>query len=253
MHKIAIVFITTKPLNDWLHFINNLSKPNYNIYVSIDNDDYVVSNNYKNIHYINYSQKECEQKGFNHALAPFHVDRPSGWDKAIYHFCVKDTSYDYVWFVEDDVFVPTIDTISNIDKKYPKSDLLCTGDNNNQESFCTVFDIETKQQTKWWYHLAFGKIQLPWATSMVCACRLSKKLLTLINKYVKEHNTLLYHEFMFTTIALHNKLIVNYPEELKILWRYNWTFEEMNVNNLYHPVKSISRQLEFRNKLINHS
>ena len=33
-------------------------------------------------------------------------------------------SYNHIWFIEEDVFIPTLDTIKNIDLKYPDNDLL---------------------------------------------------------------------------------------------------------------------------------
>ena len=54
---------------------------------------------------------------------------------------------------------------------------------------------------------------------------------------------------MFNTIALHNNLIVKDIKELKtIKWRKEngWQKHEININNLYHPVKSIEKQYQLR-------
>jgi len=252
---IALVFITITPNDHWVKFIQTLKRKNYDIYIAIDDNTYHTSIT-ENIQYINISREECENKGYNHALAPFHINRPSAWDKAIYYFCEKNNNYDYVWFIEDDVFVPTKYTIYNIDKKYKNSDLLCCGNRNNQNNSYVNEDIleeNIKDNNKqlnlhWWgWELAEGKIDKPWENSMVCACRLSNKLLGLIKNYVDKHHTLLYHEFMFNTLALHNNLKINYPNQLRgIVWRYDWKITEIYKNGLYHPVKSIEKQFEFR-------
>jgi hypothetical protein len=44
-------------------------------------------------------------------------------DKALYYF--NKIIYESIWFIEEDVFILTIDTIFNIDIKYKNSDLLC--------------------------------------------------------------------------------------------------------------------------------
>ena len=250
---IALVFITVKPNKKWLKFIQTLKRSNYDLFVAIDPDDneivtYQVPYK-KNIHYINYSRDECEYNGYNHCLAPHHVNRPSAWDKALYYFCEKNTSYDYVWFIEDDVFIPNKYTVYNIDKKKRNhnSHLLCCGNNNGSLSYQTKDEI---MKTWWGWCLAEGKIEKPWENSMVCACRLSKKLLSLIKNYVSQHHTLIYHEFMFNTLALHNHLKISYPVELSgIIWRYDWKITEINKKTLYHPFKSIDQQNEFRKLL----
>tara|TARA_B100000073_G_C23640533_1_gene536443 strand:- start:417 stop:584 length:168 start_codon:yes stop_codon:yes gene_type:complete len=55
---------------------------------------------------------------------------------------------------------------------------------------------------------------------------------------------------MFNTIALHANLNVKKIEELKtIVWRKEWKKNEIDINNLYHPVKSIKTQYEFRKRV----
>ena len=52
---------------------------------------------------------------------------------------------------------------------------------------------------------------------------------------------------MFNTLALHNNLNIKDIEELKtIVWRNEWTKKDININNLYHPVKSIEEQYQLR-------
>lgn len=251
---IALVFITIIPNEKWVKFIQTLKRKNYDLFIAIDSDDErYIPTEYENIHYINHSRKECEQNGYNHALAPHHVNRPSAWDKAIYHFCEINTSYEYVWFIEDDVFIPTKYTLYNIDKKYKKSDLLCCGNKNNDSSYLTITSEEKKDTifNLWWaWELAEGKIEKPWENSMVCACRISKKLLEKVREYVDKNHTLLYHEFMFNTLAIHNNLKITYPKELSgIVWRYDWKISEISKSKVYHPVKSIEKQIEYRKLL----
>ena len=90
---------------------------------------------------------------------------------------------------------------------------------------------------------------------MICAIRCSKKLLEYIFSHALKYKTLFFCEVMFNTIALHNNLNVKVIEELKtIVWRkrngrrknIDWTKNEININNLYHPVKSIEKQYKLR-------
>ena len=86
---------------------------------------------------------------------------------------------------------------------------------------------------------------------MICAIRCSKKLMKCIDDYAKKYNNLFMDEALFNTLALYNNLNVNCIPELKnIVWRHPWKFKDINVNNLYHPVKDINKQIKWRKKLI---
>ena len=75
-------------------------------------------------------------------------------------------------------------------------------------------------------------------------------MLECIFNHAVKYKTLFFEEVMFITLAFHNNLNVKKIEELDtILWRKKWTKNELNINNLYHPVKSIEDQYEFRNYL----
>merc|ERR1712087_806349 len=83
-----------------------------------------------------------------------------------------------------------------------------------------------------------NSIPLPYSASMICAIRCSKKLLKHIFSYALIYKTLFLDEVMFNTLALHNNLNIKVIKELKtIYWRHEWTKKDININNLYHPVK----------------
>ena len=85
---------------------------------------------------------------------------------------------------------------------------------------------------------------------MICAIRCSKKLLECIFENVKKFKTLFFDEVMFNTISLHNNLNIKVIKELKtIVWRKEWEKNDIDINNLYHPVKCINKQQELRMSL----
>ena len=60
---------------------------------------------------------------------------------------------------------------------------------------------------------------------------------------------LLYLEYVFHTLALHAGLSVVVAEELAgIRYRREWTLEEMAADCLYHPVKELDLQVEYRRR-----
>lgn len=218
---IAVVFLTRSPHPKMLEYIPELKQDGYDIYVCADD---TLSGSF-----LQYTSRECEEAGYKNGLLPWHMPRPSAWEKALYHFCEKDTQYEHVWFIEDDVLITSADALYKMDQQYPASDLL-------SESHIVV----TKYKRDWHWQLAHNIIELPWAKSMMCACRLSKRLLQVIREYVDKHKTLLYHEFMFNTLAMQHGLVVDTPDELNgITYQYKWKLDEMEPGVLYHPVKDI--------------
>jgi hypothetical protein len=244
----AIALLTLNPNLELLDFYKNIPKQKYDLYCFVDNN--LV--NLTNTHFVNYIQLDdliCEKNGF-HRFNPVIKNKKgfpnvSSWDKAIFYFSTVNRSYDNVWYIEDDVFVPDINLFQDIDNNFPKDDLL-----SSENVINTTGEIDS---WVWWKLVKSSNLPLPWAKSMVCALRVSKTLMSLLNEYVSEnHNSYKFVEYIFHTLALHNNLSVRPIENLNgIVWRREWLKEELNAKTLYHPIKSIEQQINFRKFLIN--
>ena len=72
--------------------------------------------------------------------------------KVLFYFCKINNEFDFVWIIEDDVLVPTINTIPNIDEKYSHfdSDLLSSSNvrnldfNNNEDTIQALIEEITQ-------------------------------------------------------------------------------------------------------------
>jgi len=235
----AICLITFMPNKVWCDFLNLFNK--YKIFLVVDKKHVDLSefkNNYKNIIFLQAEDVKCNSNGYKKASS-FALNKViSGWDKALYYFGVEDTNYDFVWFIEDDVFFNNEDTLLQIDNRFIDSDLLSNtiGENN----------IE-KNKTWLWKKIKI-KYSLPYYNGMMCAVRFSNRMMKCINNYAKEHNTLFYLEALFPTIAIKNKLTCDYPNEMiNIHYRRDFKEENIDKNNLYHPVKNVETHIHFRN------
>lgn len=237
MNNIIKCFMTRTPNKQFYNFITLLPDID-NIYICIDNNDYNIPNYDGKIKIIKIDNKTCINEGFQNTHSK--IKRATSREKALYYFYKNNINFDYIWFIEEDVFIPTIETIKNIDIKYPDNDLLVSRNN-----------IIYKKRRNWHWRLVNkqlnDKISLPYSSSMICAIRCSKKLLECIFNHAVKYKTLFFCEVMFNTIALHNNLNVKDIEELKtIVYRNRWKKNEININNLYHPVKSIKNQYKLR-------
>ena len=180
----------------------------------------------------------CKASGFKDTVL-WCQGRACSRDKALYYFCRNNIPFKHLWFIEEDVFIPTIHTIENINKKYPFADLLCKSNG-----------IVYERRTDWHWPIVNEKIKNmapPYSSSLVCAIRVSKKMLNVINFYVKKYKTLFLDEALFPTLAVKARLkIRNPPEFSNIHYNHRWRKHDLNSTNLFHPIKNIYKQYAFR-------
>lgn len=245
----ALVILTQNPKVELIDFYRVIGRDNYDVYFIVDdNSNKLLINDLVN--YIQIDDSVCERYGY-HSFNNFINKNKnntvciSAWDKALFYFSNLNKSYEYIWFVEDDVFVPNINLFETIDEAFLGADLL------SSENV-----INTSGETEswiWWRSIPKEKFPLPWARSMVCVVRISRKLIKILDNFVKNNReSRKFIEFIFHTLAIHNDLIVNEIDNLKgVVFRKDWQKQELNNKTFYHPVKEINQQTEFRKYLSN--
>jgi hypothetical protein len=231
--------ITVKPNKIWLDFLNTMTN-DYDVFLIIDdNSNYEdIIKEYPLLIIIQINDAYCQSTGYTNSS--FMIEKkPSGWDKALLYFSKMNTTYDHCWFCEDDVFFNSVNTIIDIDKEYPTSDLLCRYGGKN----------ETGDLQGWHWQQAYPFFELPWLNAMVCCCRLSKRLLVEINAFVTKVNTLTFVECLFPTIAHHLNMVIDSPSSFDTIhWRYDWSQYVFEDSKLYHPLKTIEDHLTIRSE-----
>jgi len=236
----AVIFLTVHPSPELVAFAAELQTDALAVYIAIDDSSYDATA--LPVKAIQYSSQECLDHGFFGIVLPYTVKnerRPCAWEKAMYHVCVKDTSYDFVYFIEDDVFISNTAAIDAMERRYKTADLLCASHGSYNPK---------------WPHWPRNKLlPQPWFNSMMCACRLSKKLLAIIREFGAVHKTLMYHEYFFNTLAAMHKLEIQTPVELRnITWNNKWTESNIQLGLMYHPVKIQKAHPLLRLYLIRH-
>lgn len=233
----ALCLVTFIPNEIYCDFLNSFNK--YKIFVIVDNNNFDLhkfKNNYENITFIQIKNLKCKLSGY--IDTSFTLGKLiTGWDKALYYFGVEDNNYDFIWFMEDDVFFYNEDTLLNIDNEYIDDDLL-------SNKFCKNID---GNKNTWHWHRINIRFRPPYYNGMMCAVRFSNKMMQCINKYAKNQNTLFFLEALFPTIAIKNDLKCSNPNELsQIYYRHNFNGEDINKTNIYHPVKDLNNHIDFR-------
>ena len=243
--KSAVVFLTTIPKSGTIRFAEKIKKElGHDVYIVIDENKFYPNIN-TDIIYIKVGEELCKTVGYinsNISDDTTHIKKnPIAMDKFLLFFCENSLPYEFVWVFEDDVFIPSIDTLSKLDYRYSRYDLVTP---NNFRKSDNVLD--------WHWRHVIDKIQPPYYYSMVSAMGLSKKMLECIKEYVHKNKSLFYIEVMFNTLAMHNNLYVIDPLELKsIVWMGEWGLDEFLLlpNSLFHPIKLIEEHQILRDAI----
>ena len=163
---------------------------------------------------------------------------PISYDKMLYYFCKIELDVDFLFVFEDDVFIPTIDTVQHLLDTYKTFDLVTP---NNFKKEDDVMD--------WHWNNVVDKVDPPYYYSMVSAVGLSRKMFHVINRQVADKNTLFFTEVMFNTLAMQNELAVTDAFELKsVVWMGEWGIDEFLLlpNNVFHPKKDLENFESYR-------
>lgn len=237
----ALAILTRRPQKIWLEFLSTFKI--YDIFLVIDDSsDYsILQKEYPTVRFIQIDPTECKVLGFtDFAYSPPDRKPVVAWEKALFYFSRLNTTYDQIWFFEDDVFFYSEETIQEIDKTYETSDVLTS----------PWTEHKTAPKNVWaWGKMEF-RFSLPYYTAMVCACRISKEVLEEIRLYAKKYKTLVLHEAMVPTIAKKRGKEYSTPEELtSIVYRKEWNQEEITRRNLYHPIKDLQLHETIRARL----
>jgi hypothetical protein len=237
--SINICLITYKPNDKLLEFLDTFK--NHDVYIIIDDNtiDYTtkyINDKYKNLTFIQIDPKECQDSGFiNSSISAMGPSKQIiAWDKALYYISTINTNYSHTWFIEDDVFLYNEEILNTIDSSYPTSDIL------------TQKYIEANNN---WYHFKnlnySNDYSPPYYHTLICICRMSKKMMKLLKQFANKNKSLQYIESLYSTVAIKNKLKYDTPSEFD---KIHWNHIEVGIdkNFIYHPVKDQEYQKQLR-------
>jgi len=245
----ALCFLTKKADFETFDFAEelgkNLKQDNVDIYVVIDKHNFDDSSvkNLSNIQIVNITTDECISYGYSQTTR-LGDDRHyvTAWDKALLHFCVFNKTYSFVWLIEDDVFIPSVNAFRSIHRLYSRTNDLVVRDSQ----------LNLLGKTSYWlWYMAFGNFIPPWSHTMVNVVGLSRRMLQSIAREVHWRGVSLFHEYFFLTLALQLNLTIVLPSELSTLQpsgRYLWNHIIQRPNNFWHPVKKTIERRTWRTR-----
>lgn len=254
--KTNIAYLCVEPNWDQMVFLSTMTEY-HNVYIIVDNNSNIqlFQKNFNNLVFVYIEDELCKKNHFikSAVTVPKLI---TSWDRALYYFSVVHNKIDeHTWFIEDDVFIPSSTAVTGIDLKYTNYDYLSN------------YLFVEQDLTKWmWGHPRLNNkfreiFPLPWCRSLVCAVRLSGKLLQLTKQFIEENQGTVFIECLFSTIAFHNNLnfatevseLNMFPPERRQIEKEDITSKNIStkfkMHKLYHPLKSIEAHTNFRKML----
>ena len=273
--RIALFFLTRQIQVPLLLFLQSIASCDiYDIYVVVD--DYTDASDIDVYHDLGYHDNDSiiiiqyrddELKELGYSGMNYGGGMPSAWDKAWYANTVDPRyayKYDYVYWIEDDVFIPSIHTLVNLTQSVQNAhtppDLIIS----------EYLSDQSDPEWSWWdvYRATslWPILKLYDATykSTLCAFGMSRKYLHALHKF---HTTVakvtnIVNEFSIPSIAAYYGLVVYIPQQFNntIIFRNTATLDEQwhmndiahtndSVMHLYHPVKDQVTQNKYRAEL----
>ena len=160
------------------------------------------------------------------------------------YFCVLNTNYSFVWFLEEDVFIPSVQVFHSLHDLYSNtSDLIVPRHELNLIA----------SDGLWRWIMVSGKFLPPWACSMANVVGFSRRMLTAMDQFVQWLGEVPFHEFFFNTLAMQLNLTIIAPIELStIVYQASYSLEQVlkQPNNFYHPFKDLEKQTSWRKTLV---
>jgi hypothetical protein len=244
----AICFLTRQPSAETVQFALQLAQhipSSIDIFIVVDDNTVtlplIVSST---LRFLQFNETVCTIDGFQKANTVGVSRHCSAWDKGLYYFSKVSTHHSFVWFVEDDVFIPSVQAFISLHELYSASYDLVTPS--------IMYNIDGNLGG--WQHWprAAAAFTLPWVISMVCAVGCSRRLLTVVDEYAQWRGQLAFIEFFFHTLAVQDSRmkVVTPPELTTILYSQIYTFEavQSRPNNWWHPMKNRRQQTEWRDR-----
>lgn len=237
--KIAVCFMTTSYSPELMQRINQLMGAHsaYDTYLCVDKLESLPPAVEKQTRckIIKTHAQRCESDGFLGTVL-WCKDRACSRDKALHYFAVVDTSYDHVWFVEDDVLFEGFQSFQTIDKRFgDKLDLLTRAHRIRTDREPEAVD--------WHWPVVIDKIGSPWTASMICVIRLSKRMLQCLRQYAHSNKRLFLDESIFGTLCMHNRLAIGIVPEFEPVMCCTAAPDiqvPLQKGYFYHPVKKIA-------------
>lgn len=230
--SVTVLILCVRSCPELVNFAKSVAQvPGYTPVIVEDKPGVSFCTSVKHVH---VPKEELERYGYTQLNVSAIGLYTCAWCAALFYARNLDT---FCWFLEEDVFMCGPESMQKIDASCPSADLVCASHSPPSEDW--------PHRKEWNEHRPFPEIYM----SMVCACRMSPRLLTEIQKFAQSNGRLYFLEYFFNSLCNQLGLLVETPPELQtVVWKKDYLESEIHANPLfiYHPIKDISLHEKLR-------
>jgi hypothetical protein len=201
-------------------------------------------NTSSNLQLLQIPDEKCLQHNYQKTIWLGGGRHITSWDKALLYFGILNKNYSFVWLIENDVFIPSVQAFRSLHELYSNSsDLIVPRVGLNLLGNATV----------WLWGMVVGQFVPPWSCSMVNVVGLSRRMLIAIDDYVQWLGQVPFHEYFFNTLAMQLNFTIVTPTELSTdVHSASYSFEDIRKqpNNIWHPFKRLDLQKLWRKRFV---
>ena len=101
-----VCLLSVRPCMKTYTFFKDMQlRSDYDVYIVVDDNTCELPPSPVNI--IKLDSATCEKEGYKSSVLTFD-NKACSRDKALYYFNKNQIKYDFIWFIEEDVFIPSI-------------------------------------------------------------------------------------------------------------------------------------------------
>jgi len=183
------------------------------------------------VYLVAINSTDTSRRNYTHSSYATRFRTVTALDKAIFFFCEVAPAYSFVWVIEHDVFIPSLEAFVAMNA-YDDTDLLISS---------TGLIVSNERRPGWIWdriELNFGP---PFFQGMAQAAGFSQNMLSAMRNYARLNGKLSFLETFFRATAVHNNLSVSSPSNLDTITLKPppFTCEDISKNSLnwFHPIK----------------
>jgi len=246
----ALCFLTYSPTSEMLEFAQELAqdavKYDVNVFIMIDDNNFTLSgiNTSFNLQLLQISDEKCLEYNYRKKIGPSDWGEVTSWDKALLYFSILNEDYSFIWLIEDDVFIPNVQAFRSLHELY----------SNTTDLIISRNELNLLGDPSFWkWSMAVRQFIPPWSCSMANIVGLSRRMLIAINDYVQWLGQVPFYEFFFNTLAIQLNFTIVTPTELSTdVLATTYYFKDIckQPNNLWHPVKGLDIQKQWRQRFV---
>lgn len=234
----AIAYLMVERDATLFHWLSQLKSENLTVFIFVDRPETNhIYRNRQGIFIVSMASSFCRSHGYSEFGSFAYIKKQvTSWDKALFFFNKVIPKYRFVWILEADVFIPSLQAFRQVHRHvvHPNATI-------STDLVISSIIHENNDLNAWhWRALQPLLVSQPWYHSMACVLGMSRALLQLLDDFATAHHRLQFLEVIPLTLAIQNNLTVYVPAEFEtIAHQQYFSCEDVlhRSNHWFHPIK----------------